>query len=191
MGYATALLLAAEEGGKEEARTGLDLVLPESAELIYATIAFAIVAFLLMKVAFPKIRAAVEAREAEITGNLESAEASKHEAQRSLDEYKRQLAEARAEANKIVEEARASAEQVRKDLVAKAEQEANQIVAKASEQIEAERARTMDEMRGEVASLAVQLAERVVLGEIDPSRRKQLVDNYISEVGSMNGGSNN
>ncbi|MFP5298500.1 MAG: F0F1 ATP synthase subunit B [Actinomycetota bacterium] len=192
MGYLNGLLiLAAEEGAEVSEPTGLDLVLPAAEELIWASLAFAIVAFLLMKVAFPKIRAAVEAREAEITGNLQQAEASKTEAQSQLDEYKKQLAEARSEANKIVEEARQSAEQVRKDVIAKAEAEAQQIVARASDQIEAERNRTMDELRGEVATLAVQLAEKVVLGEIDASRRKQLVDNYISEVSAMNGGSSN
>lgn len=193
MGYLNGLLILAAEEGAEEVHepSGLDLVLPETAELIWASLAFVIVAFLLMKVAFPKIRAAVEAREAEITGNLESAEHSKSEAQSQLDEYRKQLAEARAEANKIVEEARQSAEQVRKDVLAKAETEAQQIVSKASDQIEAERSRTMEELRGEVATLAVQLAEKVVLGEIDASRRKQLVDNYISEVGAMDGGSNN
>lgn len=193
MGYLNGLLILAVEEGVEEVKepSGLDLVLPDAAELIWASLAFAIVAFLLMKVAFPKIRAAVEAREAEITGNLESAERSKSEAQSQLDEYRKQLAEARAEANKIVEEARQSAEQVRKDVLAKAETEAQQIVSKASDQIEAERSRTMEELRGEVATLAVQLAEKVVLGEIDASRRKQLVDNYISEVAAMDGGSNN
>lgn len=191
MGYLNRLLILAAEEGEAAEPTGLDLVLPAAEELIWASLAFAIVAFLLMKVAFPKIRAAVEAREAEITGNLQQAEASKNEAQSQLDEYKKQLAEARAEANKIVEEARQSAEQVRKDVIAKAETEAQQIVSRASDQIEAERSRTMDELRGEVASLAVQLAEKVVLGEIDASRRKQLVDNYISEVSAMNGGGNN
>jgi F-type H+-transporting ATPase subunit b len=189
MGYLNGLLILSAEAEHEP--TGLDLVLPETAELIWASIAFVIVAFLLMKVAFPKIRAAVEARESEITGNLESAERSKAEAQGQLDEYKKQLAEARAEANKIIEEARSSADQVRKDLIAKAEAEAQQIVSRASDQIEAERSRTMDSLRGEVATLAVQLAEKVVLGEIDAGRRKQLVDSYISEVGAMNGGSNN
>ncbi|MBA2725242.1 MAG: hypothetical protein H0U53_04565, partial [Actinobacteria bacterium] len=46
MGNWQGLLLWAAE---EEERTGLDLVLPETAELIYATLAFAIVAFVLMK----------------------------------------------------------------------------------------------------------------------------------------------
>lgn len=182
------LLWAAEEG---EERTGLDLVLPETAELIWATAAFAVVAVILMKVAFPKIRAAVEAREAQISGELKGAEDQKAEAQKLLDEYKAQLAEARSESNKIIEEARTSAEAVRKDLVAKAESDAQGVVARAHEQIEAERTRTIQELQGQVASLAVQLAEKVVGRSLDKSSQSDLVDEYISQVGSMDGGKNN
>jgi F-type H+-transporting ATPase subunit b len=183
------LLWAVEEG--EEERTGLDLVLPETAEFFWATVAFAIVAVVLMKVAFPKIRAAVEARESQISGELKSAEDQKAESQRLLDEYKAQLAEARSESNKIIEEARASAESVRKDLIAKAETDAQGVVARAHEQIEAERTRTMQELQGQVASLAVQLAEKVVGRSLDRSSQTDLVNEYISQVGSMDRGSNN
>lgn len=182
-------LLAVEEEGHEP--SGLDLVLPETAELIWATLAFAVVAFLLMRVAWPKIREAVEAREAEIAGNMQSAESSKAEAQQTLDEYKAQLADARSESNRIIEEARQSAEQVRKDLIAKAEAEAQAVVERASVQIENERNRTLEELRGEVGRLAVDLAERVVGNSLDRKAQSQLVDDYIGQVGGMNGGANN
>lgn len=185
------LLLAAEEGAK--AREGIDLVLPDKAELVWGIIAFIVVVGLLMKVAFPKIRAAVEAREAEIVGNLEKAEAEKAEANKVLDDYKRQLAEARAEANKIIEEARQSADKVRKDLIAKAEQDASGVVERAQEQIEAQRTQAMEELRSEVRNLAIVVAEKVVGDSMDASRQSKLVDEYIAQVGSMsaNGGSQN
>lgn len=185
----TGWLLAAEEGGHEEEPSGLDLILPETAELIWATLAFALVAFFLMRIAWPKIRAAVEAREAEIAGNLQSAETTKTEAQQTLDEYKAQLADARSDSNRIIEEARQSAEQVRKDMIAKAEAEAATIVERAGEQIENERKRTLEELRGEVGRLAVDLAERVVGNSIDRQAQSKLVDDYISQVGGMSGGS--
>jgi F-type H+-transporting ATPase subunit b len=184
----TGWLLAAEEGTEP---SGLDLILPETAELIWATLAFAVVAVVLMKVAWPKIRGAVEAREAEIAGNLQSAESSKTEAQQTLDEYKAQLADARSESNRIIEEARQSAEQVRKDMIAKAEAEAAAIVERAGEQIANERNRTLEELRGEVGRLAVDLAERVVGNSLDRQAQSKLVDDYISQVGGMNGNTSN
>lgn len=185
------LLIFAQEAEHAEEKSGLDLILPAVDELVWGAICFAVVAFFLMKIAFPKIRQAIEAREQAMLEAKETTEAQGAEAAKLLDEYKAQLNNARAESNKLIEEARTSADQVRKELVAKAEAEAQQIVARSADQIEAERSRTLDQLRGEVAELAVQLAEKVVLGEIDPKRKKQLVDSYISEVGAMNGGSNN
>ena len=187
------LLLAAEEAdhGAEEA-SGLDLVLPALPEVIWGTVAFLIVLGFLSKVAFPKIKEALEQREQQIQGDLESAESAKAEAQSQLDQYKAQLADARSEANRIIEEARQSAESVRKDLVAKAEQEAQQIVERAQEQIVQERTRTVQELQQQIADVSIELAEKVVGRTIDAASQKELVDAYIKEVAGMsNGGSRN
>ena len=185
-----ALLFAQEH---EETRDGLDLVLPPFEELVWGAIAFGLVLFALMRFAFPKLRQAMEARQAEIEGNLQDAEAAKAEAQGARDEYKKQLAEARSEGNRIIEEARQQAEQVRKDVVAKAEKDAEAVTARAQEQIEAERARALSELQTTIATVSIELAEKVVGRTIDASAQKELVDAYISEVASMssNGGRNN
>lgn len=189
---ATQLLLAAEETehGAEEP-SGLDLILPAFEELLWGIVAFAVVFFVLNKFAFPALRKNVEARDKQIQDDLKQAEDAKFEAQRQLDEYKKQLADARSEANKIIEEARQSADQVRKDLTAKAEQEAEQIVARAQEQIQNERNRALSELQGTVSELSIELAEKIVNRSIDAGAHRDLVDAYIKEVAGTNGGSNN
>ncbi|MFN2594828.1 MAG: F0F1 ATP synthase subunit B [Actinomycetota bacterium] len=179
-----ALLLAAEH-------KGTDLVLPATAELVWGPICFFIVAFVLWKFAFPAIKEAVKKREEAIAAAHEAAESDRASAQKELNEYKQQLAQARSESNRIIEEARQSAEQVRKDLVAKAEQDAQAIVDRAQEQIEAERNRTVQELRGTIRDLRIDLAERVGGGSLDASSQRDLVDTYIAEVGTMGNGSNN
>jgi F-type H+-transporting ATPase subunit b len=187
---AGALLLAQEEGHERE---GIDLILPATAELIWGAICFIVVAVVLSRIAFPKLREVVEAREKKIRGDLESAENAKSEASKQLEEYKKQLAEARSEANRIIEDSRQSAEQVRKDLVAKAEKDAEAIVARAGEQIQAERQRTIQELQGQIADLSIELAEKVVGRSLDGGSQRELVDAYIKEVAGMgsNGGSRN
>jgi F-type H+-transporting ATPase subunit b len=182
-------VLLAQEG--EHEREGIDLIIPETAELIWGFICFAVVAFVLIKFAFPKLREAVEAREKKIQGDLESAEETKAEAQKQLDDYKKQLAEARSEANRIIEEARQSAEHVRKDITAKAEKDAETIVARAQEQLHAERNRALQELQGQIADLSIELAEKVVGRSLDGKSQRELVDAYIKEVAGMssNGGS--
>ena len=189
---ATRILLAAEEGeGAAEETSGLDLLIPPVEELIWGIVAFAVVFFVLNKFAFPALRKNMEARDQQIQDDLKQAEDAKHEGQRQLDEYKKQLGDARSEANKIIEEARQSAEQVRKDLIAKAEQEAEQITSRAHEQIEAERTRALGELQGTVSELSIELAEKIVNRSIDASAHKDLVDAYIKEVAGARGGTNN
>lgn len=190
---ATQILLAAEEGeGAAEEPSGLDLILPAFEELLWGIVAFAVVFFILNKFAFPALRKNVEARDKQIADDLKQAEDAKFEAQRQLDEYKKQLADARGEANKIIEEARQSAEQVRKDLIAKAEQEAEQVASRAQEQIQNERTRAIGELQSTVSELSVELAEKIVNRTIDASAHRDLVDAYIKDVaGAGGGGSNN
>jgi F-type H+-transporting ATPase subunit b len=193
MGYLNGLLLFAAEEGEhaEEATSGTDLILPAFEELLWGIVAFAVVFFVLNKFAFPALRKNVEARDKQIQDDLKQAEDAKFEGQRQLDEYKKQLADARSEANKIIEDARQSAEQVRKDLIAKAEQEAEQVVARAQEQIQNERTRAIGELQSTVSDLSIELAEKIVNRSIDASAHRDLVDAYIKEVAGANGGGSN
>ena len=171
----------------EEEREGIDLVLPEGAELLWGFIAFVIVFIVLNKVAFPKLRQMIEEREKKIQGDLEEADKAKNEANKELEDYKKKLAEARSEANRIIEEARQSAEQVRQDIIAKAEHDAEATVARAQDQIEAERNRTVQELQSTIADMSIELAEKVVGRSLDDKSQREFVDAYIKEVGAMSG----
>jgi F-type H+-transporting ATPase subunit b len=172
---------------QESEQSGLDLILPETAELIWGAICFAIVALLLSRYAFPKLREAVQARETTIQNALEETERSKDEAQKLLDDYKKQLAEARSEANRVIEDSRRQGEEVRKEVIARAEKDAEGVVERAREQIEAERDRTVQELQGQIAELSIDLAEKVVGRSLDGESQRELVDAYIKEVGGMSG----
>ncbi|MGH2747556.1 MAG: F0F1 ATP synthase subunit B [Actinomycetota bacterium] len=186
LNLASALLIAQENGAEEPG--GIDLVLPAVDELIWGAVSFVIVAWVLTKVALPKIREAIEARESTIQSALERAEGSKAEAQKLLDDYKKQLADARGEANRLIEDARQQAEQVRKDIIAKAEKDAEAVVARAQDEIRVERNRVMQELQGQVAELSITLAEKVVGRSIDAASQKDMVDAYIKEVSGMSTG---
>lgn len=180
----TLLTRIAYQAGEEVAEepSGLDLVLPEINELIAGVIAFAIVFVVVWVWGRPAIDRMLTARQEAITGQLTAAEATKHEAESLLMDYKQQLAKAREEANRIVEEARRSADALRSDVVGKAEAEAVSIVRKAREEAASERERAAAAIRDEVATLSLDLARRVVGESVDAAAQKKLVDRYISEL---------
>ncbi len=178
---ATSVLLAAEE----ESGGGIDLLLPATSELIAGIIAFAVVFFFVWKWAWPAINRSLESRQQAIGGQLKEAEATKLEAKSLLDDYRAQMADAKAEAGRIVDEARAQAETVRTDLVAKAEAEAGQIVGKAREDAANEKARALQEARQEVADLSIDLAEKVVGENLDRAAQHGLIERYLADLERM------
>jgi F-type H+-transporting ATPase subunit b len=102
-----------------------------------------------------------------------------------MEEYQRQLADARNEANKIIEEARSLGENVRKELVEKANTESAALVQRAQEEIERQKEKGVQELKDTVASLSVQIASRVIEKELNEATHRQLVDNLIKDLGKM------
>ncbi len=173
------IVLAVEEGEEPE---GIDLLIPEIPELVAGIVAFSVVFFFVWRYALPALNRTLEARQQAIAGQIAEAEQAKAEAQSLLTDYQQQLADARSEANRIVDEARAQGEQLRADIVAKAETEADELRRRAREEAAAERSRAEAELRREVASLSLDVAEKVVAGGIDRDAQRALVDRYIDEL---------
>ncbi len=178
------ILVLAEEAVVEES-SGIDLLLPESSELIAGIIAFSIIFFFVWKWVIPAADKTLAARQEAITGQLTQAETTKQEAASLLDDYKKQLAQAKSEANTIVENAREAGDALRTDMVGKAEADAESIRVKARSDAAAERDRAATQIKDEVAALSLELAQKVVAGTVDESAQQALVDRYIDDVGNL------
>jgi F-type H+-transporting ATPase subunit b len=177
------LFLLAAEGSATR------IVLPEIDELIFGTIAFALVLFLLSKVAFPALRKGLQAREQAIRDELERAEQARLEADQKREEYDKQLAQARQEADRIIREATETAEGVRRERTEKAEEEARQIIDKARQDAEQEKQRAFAELQRAMADLSIDAATRVLDKELsDPNAQRQLVEQFIASAGAGGNG---
>ena len=177
-----ALVLQAAAEGSQQAKNP---ILPEANEIIWGSLAFIVLLFFMWKFAFPAVTKMMNDRTERIRANLDNAEKVKTEAQSILDDYQRQLADAKNEANRIIEEARKTADSLRKDIQAKAEQEAQNTIARAQEEIRGERDRVFQELKAQVGELSLALAGRMVGESLDRDRHLRLVDDYIRELGAM------
>ena len=160
-------------------------ILPAWNELIWGTIAFLILLFIMYRTVFPSVNKALADRRANIEGKLEQAERERSEADQLLEQYRRRLRDAEDETQRILDEARANAERVRRDLLAKAETDAGRELDRARQAIRAERDQAIRQLRNEVGTLAVELATRVVGDSLDRERQLRLVDEYIDELGNQ------
>lgn len=175
---ADTLLLAAEE------KSGLFLILPAPAELIWGTISFAVLVALIWRFAGPALKRTLDERQQAVAAELDHAETAKTEAQSLLEDYRKQLAEANEEANRVVEDARATAEGIRHESNARATAEAEEIRLRARDEAESEIARAREGLRAEVANLSVDMAERVVQESLDRDAQRNLVERYLEELES-------
>jgi len=174
--------LLAQEATQEESRNP---ILPAWNELIWGAVAFFVLLFLMYRTVWPQVNKAYQDRRANIEGKLEQAEKERAEAEKLLERYKERLAAAEDETQRILEEARANAERVRKDLLAKAEADAGRQLERARQAIRSERDQAIRQLRGEVGTLAVELATRVVGESLDRERQLRLVDRYIDQLGDQ------
>lgn len=152
---------------------------------VWTLVAFLGLFFLLAKFTFKPIAAALDRRGQMIKSAIDEAEKSRAEAKKLMEDYQKQLAEARNEAGKVIEEARLLGEKVRKEVVDKAQAEASAAVQRAQEEIQRQKEKGVQELKDTVASLSVQIASRVLEKEVNPATHRQLVDSLISDLGKM------
>jgi len=172
-----------EEGKTpDDCQEAPSLIMPATNELIFGALSFFVVFGLLAKFAYPAIKNMMEARTNRIRESIDDADRAKNEAQSILDEYQRQLADARNESNRIIEEARQTADQLRRDLVARAEQEALELRQRTQEDIGAAQQRAMADLQAQIRDLTIELAEKIVQRQLDRDTNRALIDNYIAEL---------
>lgn len=163
----------------------MEKIIPLGVELYVNLAAFVVLFVLLAKFAFPPITKMLDERAEKIRESLEKAEDTRIEAERLLEEYRQQMAEARAEAAKIIEQGRTVAENMKAEIVAKAREEAEAEKVKALEAIKAERAAALAELQAKVAEMSVAVAGKILGEQLSPAEHEALIERYIAEVGSL------
>lgn len=152
-----------------------------NATILGQAIAFVLFVWFCMKYVWPPIMAAIEKRQKEIADGLASAERAKDLdlAQANATD---QLKTAKAEAQVIIEQANKRKAQIMDEAKAEAEQERNKIVAQAQAEIEAERKRAREELRKQVAMLAIAGAEKIIERSVDEAANSDIVDKLVAEL---------
>lgn len=170
------VLLAAEEATQNP-------FLPATYDILWATVCLVIIGVFFYRKLLPKVNTMLDERAAKIEGGIERAEQLQAEAAAALADHKSQLAGAFQEAAQIRDQAQHEGGQILAEARARAQDEADRIVAAAVQQIEIERQHAVVALRGEVGTLAVELASRIV-GEslADEARRSRVVDRFLDDL---------
>lgn len=151
----------------------MELVMPGIGVLFWTCLIFLILFFILKKWAFPVINGMLKKREEKISTALSQAETTRMEMERIQSENKTMLAEARLEREKILEEAGQIKRRIEDESRSKAQSEYEQMLAAAKNDIERERRMALDELKAQMASFSIDIAEKVLGSELSDRERQQ------------------
>lgn len=171
-----ALALAASDEGLNP------LVKPVPGLMIWVLLVFVVSMWVLKKYAWPPIIEIIDKRQRSIEEQIAASEAAKAESERLVQEYRDQLAAARAESDEIVGRARRSGEQVERDAIEQGRQTREDLLAQARKDIEAETRRAVDELRNEVAALTVEATAKVTRKTLSSDDQQRLLDEALGEI---------
>ena len=144
-----------------------------------------IVLFLVLKkFFFEKVKNFMETRSNSIQDAFDSAEAVNRRADEKMQNYTKLIANVEAEGREIIRDAKIKADAQAREIIEDANKQATEIMNKAERNIEREKQKAMEEMRKEVAALAMLAAERIVEREIQNIGQDEIVDEVINKARS-------
>ena len=152
-----------------------------NATILGQAIAFVLFVLFCMKYVWPPIMAAIEKRQKEIADGLSSAERAKRTGL-SASQCDRPNEKAKAEASALIDQANKQRAQIIDEAKAEAEVERSKIIAQAQAEIDAERKRAREELRKQVAILAVAGAEKIIERSVDEAANSDIVDKLVAEL---------
>lgn len=161
----------------------MELVTPGFGLVVWTIVTFLFLLFILRKFAWKPILGAVEEREDGIKSALASAESARKEMQNLKADNERILNEARAEREAMLKDAREIKTKMIADAKDEAQVQASKMIEQAQVAIENEKKSAMAELRNQVATLSVDIAEKVVRQELsNKDKQLQLVESLLSDA---------
>ena len=153
-----------------------------NATILGQAIAFVLFVLFCMKYVWPPLIAAIEKRQKEIADGLSSAERAKKDLDLAQASATDQLKQAKADAQVIIDQANKRRAQILDEAKTEAEQERAKIVTQAQAEIDAERSRAREELRKQVALLALAGAEKIIERSVDEAANSDIVDKLVAEL---------
>ena len=118
-----------------------------------------------------------------ISSDIDGAEEARKKAEELASKREAELAGSRTEAKTIIENAKETAEKSKADILAEAKLEAGRLKEKANQEIAQNKAEALQSVKGDVADLTISLAGKIISQNLDSQAHKELIDQYIDQLG--------
>jgi F-type H+-transporting ATPase subunit b len=152
---------------------------------ITTLVIFVVLVAVLGKFAWGPIAKGLQDREDKIRKDIDQAEAARKSAEDALKEYQAKLASAQAEMRKMLDQAAKDAEGVAAGIKVKAQQESEEIKERALKDIDASKNAALSEIHDHAATLATNVAEKILRRQINENDQKALVQSSLEQLQSL------
>lgn len=161
----------------------MDLITPDLGLVFWTGLTFIILMFILTKFIWKPIMAAVNKREDNIQEALDMAKKTKAEMEKLQTQNANLLKEARVERDEMIKEAKITSDNMINSSKNKAKEEADKIVENARVSIEAEKNAAVAELKNQVATIALEIAEKIIRQELSTDeKQKQLAETFAKDI---------
>jgi F-type H+-transporting ATPase subunit b len=161
----------------------MELVTPSIGLVFWTFVAFLLLLVLLKKFAWTPIMGAIHEREQSIDEALNKAELAKQEMARLTSQNQDLMQQARAERDEILKEAKTLKDGILNEAKKQAQVEGAKLIEKAKIEIENQKKAALAEVKDQVSSLSLEIAERVLRSQLDDKTKQEtLVANLLKDV---------
>jgi F-type H+-transporting ATPase subunit b len=161
----------------------MELVKPSIGLIFWMIVSFSIILFLLRKFAWKPILGMIKEREMSIENALAAAENAKEEMKALQSNNERILAEARNERDQLLKDARDIREKMISEAKGIATKEGERMLSIARENIQNEKMAAITELKNQVATLSIEIAEKILKSELSSDeKQKTLVNTLLKDV---------
>lgn len=153
-------------------------------EFIFYLINFLILMGVLTRFLYKPFLNMLATRKQSIKDALDNAELINRRADEKMEQYSKRISKVEEESREIIRTAKIQADAQARDIIEDTRKEAGDIIAKAEKTIEKEKEKAMEEMKQEIAVLAVMAAEKIVEREIQRAGQEAIVEEVIRQARS-------
>lgn len=152
-------------------------------EFVFYLINFLILVGVLTKFLYKPFLNMLDKRKQTIQDALENAEMVNRRADEKMEAYSRRIANVEEEGREIIKEAKVRADVQAAEIIREANEKADKIIASAEKQIELEKQKAVEDMKQQIAALALLAAEKIVERDIEQFGQDKIIDEIIEQTG--------
>jgi F-type H+-transporting ATPase subunit b len=150
--------------------------------LIVQAVSFLLAVSILWKIGWKPLTTHLINRRKKIEEDINDAKASRENAVRLEDEFKKKIAHIENQAREILSDAATEGKKNKEEIIKLAQEEAKKAIEKAKLEIEKEKEATKKELQNEVASLAVSLSEKILKESISKKVHEKIINDFVKEI---------